>query len=278
MFPITWTHIIIVLELAIIEGLLSFDNALALAALVKKKLKNPEQQKKALLWGIWGAYIMRTATILLGVFLMKYEWVKASAGIYLVYLAVHELFFVKKLHKKDVEEKKNIPAGSIAKASTRVFILAILQVELMDFMFSIDGVAVALAISNVPWVLVSGAVLGILMMRVAARYFIVLIDKFPILEKTAFVLVGVSLTFPQLHGKVRSSLYNQIHLESKPDPRFLSARFVFLLVECIHHSHQRKHAQGDPRPHASIPVVQRCDHRHWATLLPQHRRQGGEIP
>lgn len=192
MFPITWTHIIIVLELAIIEGLLSFDNALALAALVKKKLKNPEQQKKALLWGIWGAYIMRTATILLGVFLMKYEWVKASAGIYLVYLAVHELFFVKKLHKKDVEESKNISAGSIAKASTRVFILAILQVELMDFMFSIDGVAVALAISNVPWVLVSGAVLGILMMRVAARYFIVLIDKFPILEKTAFVLVGVA--------------------------------------------------------------------------------------
>lgn len=192
MFPITWTHIIIVLELAVIEGLLSFDNALSLAALVKKKLKNPEQQKKALLWGIWGAYIMRTSTILFGVFLMKYEWVKASAGIYLAYLAVHELFFVKKIHKKDVEESKNISAGAIAKASTRVFILAILQVELMDFMFSIDGIAVALAISNIPWVLVSGAVLGILMMRVAARYFIVLIDKFPILEKTAFVLVGVA--------------------------------------------------------------------------------------
>lgn len=194
MFPdITYSSIIIILELAIIEGLLSFDNALALAAFVKKKLKNPEQRKRALLWGIWGAYILRTATILFGVFLMKYEWVKAAAGIYLVYLAFHELFFVKKIHMKDVETQSNGKAlGVVAKASPRVFLMALIQVELMDFMFSIDGVAVALAISNVAWVLVAGAILGILLMRVAAQYFILLIDKFPILEKTAFVLVGVA--------------------------------------------------------------------------------------
>lgn len=193
MFSITWTHVIIILELAIIEGLLSFDNALALAAFVKKKLKNPEQRKRALLWGIWGAYILRTATILFGVFLMKYEWVKAAAGIYLVYLAFHELFFVKKIHTKDVENGSNGNALEVAaKASPRVFLMALIQVELMDFMFSIDGIAVALAISNVAWVLVAGAILGILLMRVAARYFIILIDKFPILEKTAFVLVGVA--------------------------------------------------------------------------------------
>jgi YkoY family integral membrane protein len=193
LFSITWTHVIIILELAIIEGLLSFDNALALAAFVKKKLKNPDQRKRALLWGIWGAYILRTATILFGVFLMKYEWVKAAAGIYLVYLAVHELFFVKKIHTKDVENGLNGKAlGVVAKASPRVFLRTLIQVELMDFMFSIDGIAVALAISDVAWVLVAGAILGILLMRVAAQYFILLIDKFPILEKTAFVLVGVA--------------------------------------------------------------------------------------
>lgn len=190
MFSFTWTHLIIILELAIIEGLLSFDNALALAAFVKKKLKNPQQRRQALFWGIWGAYVIRTVTVLFGVFLMRYEWVKAIAGLYLVYLAVHELFFVKKLKSTDsVTHESSLP---MAKASTRVFIMAIVQVELMDFMFSIDAIAVALAISNVAWVLVSGAVLGILMMRVAANYFILLIEKFPILEKTAFVLVAVA--------------------------------------------------------------------------------------
>ncbi len=68
----------------------------------------------------------------------------------------------------------------------------ILAVELMDLMFSIDSVAVALAVSKEKWVLVTGAILGILMMRVAASYFIRLIERFPILIETAFVLVGIA--------------------------------------------------------------------------------------
>lgn len=192
LFSISLTHIIVIVELAIIEGLLSFDNALALAAFVKKKLKDPHQRKRALFWGIWGAYTIRTVTILAGVFLMKFEWVKAIAGAYLVYLAIFELFFVKKTTHADVANGNVIPLASAAKVGMRVFWRTVLQVELMDLMFSIDAIAVALAISNVAWVLVAGAIIGILLMRVAAQYFIILIEKFPILEKTAFVLVGVA--------------------------------------------------------------------------------------
>lgn len=189
---ITATDIGMVLQLAILEGLLSFDNALALAALVSDRLKNPDDRKKALLWGIWGAYIIRIGIVFVGVWLMEREWIKFMAGGYLVWIAVNELFL-----KKDAgDEGREGDEGTVAKRSASEGWLAlwrtILAVELMDLMFSIDSVAVALAVSKEKWVLITGAILGILMMRIAASYFIRLIDRFPILVETAFVLVGIA--------------------------------------------------------------------------------------
>ncbi len=188
------THVLIILQLIILEGLLSFDNALALAALVRKKLKDPAQRKRALLWGIWGAYVLRIGIIFVGVWLMKYEWVKALAGIYLVYLAINELFFHKNNNHEidEINDIKNGTIGNTLLVNTRVFVMVVIQVEIMDLMFSIDSIAVALAISDIKWVLITGAVFGVLLMRIAAQFFITLIEKFPILEKTAFVLVGIA--------------------------------------------------------------------------------------
>jgi YkoY family integral membrane protein len=181
-----WQDLAVVLQLVILEGLLSFDNALALAALVGTRLSDPLQQKRALKWGIWGAYVFRTAVIFLGVWLMSNPWIRVAAGLYLVWIAVDELF----LKKQDGEEKATALNFGFFKLS--VFWSTVVSVELMDIMFSVDSVAVALALSQKPWVLILGAMLGILMMRVAAQFFIVLIAKFPILLKTAFVLVGLA--------------------------------------------------------------------------------------
>ncbi len=176
----------------ILEGLLSFDNALALAATVTSRLSNPLDQKHALRWGIWGAYIFRTLIIFVGITLMKIEWVKAVAAGYLIWLAVSELW--PKSEKEDDVEKLPDPHE---KGISRFFKLSplwstIVAVELMDIMFSIDSIGVAFAISNEPWILVAGAMLGILMMRFAATVFIKLIDRFPVLVKTAFILVGLA--------------------------------------------------------------------------------------
>ena len=195
-------YVLVVLQLAILEGLLSFDNALALAALVRKRLAHPLLRKRALVWGLWGAYILRTVMLFAGVGLMKYEWVKALAGLYLVYLAIHELFFSKKKHGA-VQEVEPLQEAGLAKKGKRkyppptaeqkkAFWHTVLQVEIMDLMFSIDSVAVALAVSDNPWVLISGAFLGIVLMRIAAQTFVKLLVHFPILEKTAFVMVGVA--------------------------------------------------------------------------------------
>lgn len=198
MSHLTPTNFGMVLQLAILEGLLSFDNALALAALVSDRLKNPLDRRHALLWGIWGAYILRVGIVFVGVWLMEHHWVKFAAGLYLVWLAVNELFLKKEEEQLDPVKEghefhfPNESEHSIPRSGWKALWKTILAVELMDLMFSIDSVAVALAVSKDPWVLVLGAILGILMMRVAASYFIKLIDKFPILVKTAFVLVGLA--------------------------------------------------------------------------------------
>ena len=171
--------IIIILQLILIEGILSLDNALALAALVKSKIPSEKQQKLALLYGLWGAYIFRTLMIIFGVWFIQNPWVKFVAGAYLVFICIKELFF---------QSTSISSPGSIPKKT--IFWIVILQVELMDIMFSIDSIAVALALSEKVWVLVTGALLGILMMRVAAGAFIKLIDIFPLIQKAAFVIVG----------------------------------------------------------------------------------------
>lgn len=176
-----------ILYLIILEGVLSVDNALALAALVKSRLKDPVEQAKALHYGIVGAYVFRIGVIFIGVWLMSHTWVKWMAALYLIYLGVSELFF-----KKHMAEDGEGEVGGLSFRMLSPLWSTIVAVELMDIMFSIDSIAVALSVSSKESVLIAGAILGIVAMRYAAKYFITLIDKFPVLEKTAFVLVAMA--------------------------------------------------------------------------------------
>ncbi len=59
----------------------------------------------------------------------------------------------------------------------------------MDVAFSIDSILAAVALTDVKWLIIVGGILGIIMMRLAAGQFINLLEKYPILKKTAYVLV-----------------------------------------------------------------------------------------
>lgn len=181
---LTMTNVMAVLYLILLEGVLSVDNALALAALVHGRLTDPKDREKALRYGIWFAYIFRTLVVFGGVWLMNHEWVRWLAALYLVYISVKELFFKK--------EEGGEESTSLNVSFFTPLVSTILSVELMDIMFSIDSIAVSLSVSNKVPILVLGAVLGILMMRFAAQFLIKMIERFPILEKTAFILVLLS--------------------------------------------------------------------------------------
>src|SRR5215471_1116595 len=87
--------------LVALEGLLSADNAMVLAVLVLGLPKR--DQRKALRYGILGAFAFRTIATLLAVYLIKLGWVKLAGAGYLLYLAFRHFFLT------DAEERRKAP-------------------------------------------------------------------------------------------------------------------------------------------------------------------------
>lgn len=170
--PANWG---IIGTLIILEGLLSADNALVLAVMVKHL---PEQQRKrALFYGILGAYFFRFLAIGLGVYLVQIWWIQILGGAYLLWISLKHF-----MGKEDDDEVENKPMS---------FWKTVLMVELMDIAFSIDSVLAAFGVSNQIWVLFLGGMLGVLMMRGVAQLFLALIQRVPELETTAFILISI---------------------------------------------------------------------------------------
>src|SRR5688572_29628105 len=78
------SDLITIVVLVLLEGLLSADNAMVLAVLVLGLPKH--QQRKALRYGIAGAFIFRALATLLAVYLIALAWVKLIGAAYLLYL------------------------------------------------------------------------------------------------------------------------------------------------------------------------------------------------
>ncbi len=172
--PMNWA---VVGSLIILEGLLSADNALVLAIMVKHLPKS--QQKKALFYGILGAYLFRFIAIGLGTYLITIWWVKAAGALYLLWMALQ--FFLKKKTEEQEEAPKEVHG----------FWRTVLAVEIMDIAFSIDSVLAAFGVSDQIWVLYLGGIFGVMMMRGVAQIFLTLIDRYPGLETTAYIIIGI---------------------------------------------------------------------------------------
>lgn len=185
--PVGWGFI---LSLVIIEGLLSADNALVLAAIVNKLPAH--LRKKALLYGLWGAYVFRIIAIGVGIYLVQIAWVKYIGAAYLLWIAFKH--FWDKFKSKDGDdetEEEGALQRLLAKTGLSIFVRTIITVELMDIAFSIDSILAAFAVSPNPWILIAGGLLGILMMRLVAGLILKLMDKIPELENAAFVLIAI---------------------------------------------------------------------------------------
>ncbi|MFT8321037.1 MAG: TerC family protein [Bacillus sp. (in: firmicutes)] len=184
--PVSWG---LIGTLVILEGLLSADNALVLAVMVKHL--PPEKRKKALFYGLLGAYIFRFIAIGIGVFLIKLWWVKVLGAAYLAYLAIK--YFVDKRKESSpeehAEEEHAINKSGLLLRLFGTFWGTVISVELMDIAFSVDSVLAAFGVSNEIWVLLVGGMLGVLMMRGVAGVFLKLIDRIPELESTAYILI-----------------------------------------------------------------------------------------
>lgn len=183
--PVSWG---LIGTLVILEGLLSADNALVLAVMVKHLPH--EKRKKALFYGLLGAYAFRFIAIGIGVFLIKLWWVKVLGAAYLAWLSIKYFMDKRKENQTGAEEEaKGINKNGLLIHLFGAFWGTVASVELMDIAFSVDSVLAAFGVSNQVWILLLGGMLGVLMMRGVAGVFLTLIDRVPELETTAYILI-----------------------------------------------------------------------------------------
>ena len=187
----------IVGNLVIIESLLSVDNAAVLATMVGDLPR--DQRKKALRYGIFGAYFFRGLCILFASFLIKFWFLKPLGGLYLLYLAYSHFRARPPQDDEAVDKETNWlyrhTLGLVGK-----FWATVVLIELMDLAFSIDNVFAVVAFTDNLILICVGVFIGILAMRLVAQAFVLLMGKYPFLETAAFVVIAL------LGGKLLLSL------------------------------------------------------------------------
>lgn len=204
-----------ILTLIIIESLLSVDNAAVLATMVLPL--PPEQRARALRYGIIGAYVFRGICLILAAFIIRIWWLKPLGGLYLLWLA-YDFFKTKATPEPDDDTLVRLPhwfeqtplrylvaiwrfiSGNANRAYNKtlsyldflgLFWKTVLLVEFMDLAFSIDNVLAAVAINDNIYIVMTGVFIGILAMRFVAQAFVRLMERFPFLETSAFIVIAV---------------------------------------------------------------------------------------
>ncbi|KRN60221.1 TerC family protein [Pediococcus inopinatus] len=216
----------IILSLIMIECLLSVDNAVVLATQTQA-LTNLKEREKSLFYGLWGAYIFRFLVIGIGTYLIHIWEIKIAGALYLLYMVYR--YFAPKTKKTSKTPQKSIKK----KRHISLFWSVVIQIEMMDIIFSVDSVLASLAISSNPVVVLIGGMIGILCMRGIAEVIMNVMRKIPELETMAYVLIaiiGVKLfvSIPMIGWEIPSGIFALIVV------------FAVLITLVIHYFRVRK--------------------------------------
>lgn len=177
-----------------LEGLLAADNALVLAIMVKHLPQ--DERRKALFYGLAGAFVLRFGSLFIISFLVDVWQVQAIGAIYLLFISIKHLY----------DKATNHTSNKKLKEGGSGFWMTVVKIEFADMAFAVDSIlaAVALAVTLPPSglftigsldgaqfiVIFAGGMIGIIIMRFAANMFVNLLNKRPGLEVAAFVIVG----------------------------------------------------------------------------------------
>ena len=184
------SDLIVIATLVLFEGLLSIDNALVLALLARRL---PQALRaKALTYGLVGALVFRTIMIGLAQYLLQWRVVKLLGGGYLLWISLQHFFL-----QKPAPEPSLNPA---VPPETSSFWGTVAVIEVTDVAFAVDSILAAIAlVGSAPpghvglhpklWVVITGGMIGVMLVRVAAAMFIRLLERFPRFETAAYLLV-----------------------------------------------------------------------------------------
>lgn len=227
----THHDLIVILLLVLLEGLLSIDNALVLGLLAKRVPKHLQGRALTYgLVGafVFRFIAVATASYLLKWHIVKligggyliYIAVKHlffesqeesgttlgtdSAGEPQLHDTATGAALTDDQEMLEIKERVPVPIPEKKLRAGRSFWMTVLVIELTDIAFAVDSILAAIALVGAPpadhpttafhpklWVVVTGGLLGIMLMRVAAAMFIRVLEKFPRFELSAYLLVIV---------------------------------------------------------------------------------------
>jgi predicted tellurium resistance membrane protein TerC len=190
--------LIALLTLTVLEIVLGIDNIIFISIL-SGKLPN-EQQNKARLTGLALAMIMRILLLFSIVWIMKLtiplfsvfeheisgrDIILIAGGLFLIGKSTFEI------HDK-LEGTEHSSAGKTVKSFTNV----IVQILLLDIIFSLDSVITAVGMANELIIMILAVVIAVGVMMVSAKSISNFVEKHPTIKMLALaflLLIGVSL-------------------------------------------------------------------------------------
>lgn len=194
--PAVWAAF---LSLTVLEIILGIDNVIFISIATARL---PEEQRpRARLIGLMGALVLRIALLFSIVWIIgltkpvfsvagwQVSWrdlILIAGGLFLLYKASTEIF----------HEVEGSPEPTTARAAQTAFAAVILQIMLLDLIFSFDSVLTAVGIADNIEVMIAAVVIAIGVMMVAATPISNFVEAHPSTKMLALaflVMVGMAL-------------------------------------------------------------------------------------
>ncbi|MCX6291863.1 MAG: TerC family protein [Bacteroidetes bacterium] len=200
--------ILSLVTLVMMEIVLGIDNIIFIAILCGF-LPNKQQQRKARTIGLSLALIMRILLLFTISWIVHLtdalfhistfavsgrDMILFSGGVFLIYKAVKEIYL--KLRDKEGSQKPKERQFSVRQA--------IIQITLIDIVFSFDSILTAVGLSNNILIMVTAVTISMFVMLFFAGYVSDFINRYPTIKMLALaflVCIGLLLFFESIHIK-----------------------------------------------------------------------------
>jgi predicted tellurium resistance membrane protein TerC len=200
--------IIPLLSLIALEVILGIDNIIFISILADKLPDN--QRNKLRFWGIGLAMVMRLLLLAFIAWILKLDQTLFTlnntdfsgkdliiifGGLFLLYKSTKEIY-----HKTEIstEEQPTVPKNSSFKR-------LLLEVILLDLVFSIDSIITAVGMVQELWVMYTAVIVTVIIMLFASKPISEFIGKHPsfkILALCFLMMIGVSLLAEGFHFEI----------------------------------------------------------------------------
>lgn len=176
-----------VASLALLEAVLSADNAVALAGIVRS-VALPQRRRRLMNQGLVCAFVLRGLMVLAAGWLIQVEPARLLGGAYLVWLALRH--FQEEIAADAAAGAGQPAAEEHADQRAEPGDLALLAtIAGTDLAFSLDSVSASVAVTDALPLVVLGGGLGVLMLRFLAGWVLHWMERFTHLANAAYLTV-----------------------------------------------------------------------------------------